>query len=177
MVGDAAFGFLLPVLAGFIAVSIGDRPAMVVGFVGGLLASTGGAGFLGALLAGFIAGYLVLGLRKVFSFLPQSLEGIKPVLLYPLFGTLLIGVIMTFIINPPVAFVNNALTGFLNSLGTSSAVILGIVVAGMMAIDMGGPFNKAAYVFGIASLESDGTTTCHCFSDNILRKSIYKTRT
>ena len=154
MVGDAAFGFLLPVLAGFIAVSIGDRPAMVVGFVGGLLASTGGAGFLGALLAGFIAGYLVLGLRKVFSFLPQSLEGIKPVLLYPLFGTLLIGVIMTFIINPPVAFVNNALTGFLNSLGTSSAVILGIVVAGMMAIDMGGPFNKAAYVFGIASLES-----------------------
>ena len=153
-VGDAAFGFLLPVLAGFIAVSIGDRPAMVVGFVGGLLASTGGAGFLGALLAGFIAGYLVLGLRKVFSFLPQSLEGIKPVLLYPLFGTLLIGVIMTFIINPPVAFVNNALTGFLNSLGTSSAVILGIVVAGMMAIDMGGPFNKAAYVFGIASLES-----------------------
>ena len=154
MVGDAAFGFLLPVLAGFIAVSIGDRPAMVVGFVGGLLASTGGAGFLGALLAGFIAGYLVLGLRKVFSFLPQSLEGIKPVLLYPLFGTLLIGVIMTFIINPPVAFVNNALTGFLNGLGTSSAVILGIVVAGMMAIDMGGPFNKAAYVFGIASLES-----------------------
>lgn len=153
-IGDAAFGFLLPVLAGFIAVSIADRPAMVVGFVGGLLANTGGAGFLGALFAGFIAGYLVLGLRKVFSFLPQSLEGIKPVLLYPLFGTLLIGVIMTFIVNPPVAFINNGLTNFLNSLGTSSAVILGIVVAGMMAIDMGGPFNKAAYVFGIASLES-----------------------
>lgn len=153
-VGDAAFGFLLPVLAGFIAVSIGDRPAMVVGFVGGLLANTGGAGFLGALLAGFIAGYLVLGLRKVFGFLPQSLEGIKPVLLYPLFGTLLIGVIMTFIVNPPVAFLNNGLTNFLNSLGTSSAVILGIVVAAMMSIDMGGPFNKAAYVFGIASLQS-----------------------
>ncbi|MBQ4163680.1 MAG: PTS fructose transporter subunit IIC, partial [Turicibacter sp.] len=153
-VGDAAFGFLLPVLAGFIAVSIADRPAMVVGFVGGLLANTGGAGFLGALLAGFIAGYLVLGLRKLFNFLPQSLEGIKPVLLYPLFGTLLIGVIMTFLVNPPVAFLNNGLTNFLNSLGTSSAVILGIVVAGMMAIDMGGPFNKAAYVFGIASLES-----------------------
>ncbi|MBQ8993144.1 MAG: PTS sugar transporter subunit IIA, partial [Turicibacter sp.] len=153
-VGDAAFGFLLPVLAGFIAVSIADRPAMVVGFVGGLLANTGGAGFLGALLAGFIAGYLVLGLRKVFSFLPQSLEGIKPVLLYPLLGTLLIGVIMTFLVNPPVAFLNNGLTNFLNSLGTSSAVILGIVVAGMMAIDMGGPFNKAAYVFGTASLAS-----------------------
>ena len=153
-IGDAAFGFLLPVLAGFIAVSIADRPAMVVGFVGGLLANTGGAGFLGALIAGFIAGYLVLGLRKVFAFLPQSLEGIKPVLLYPLIGTLLIGVIMTFIINPPVAFLNNGLTNFLNSLGTSSAIILGIVVAAMMSIDMGGPFNKAAYVFGIASLES-----------------------
>ena len=153
-VGDAAFGFLLPVLAGFIAVSIADRPAMVVGFVGGFLANSGGAGFLGALLAGFIAGYLVLGLRKFFSFLPQSLEGIKPVLLYPLFGTLLIGVIMKFAINPPIAAVNNALIGFLNSLGTSSKILLGIVVAGMMAIDMGGPINKAAYVFGIASLES-----------------------
>lgn len=153
-IGDAAFGFLLPVLAGFIAVSIADRPAMVVGFVGGLLANVGGAGFLGALLAGFIAGYLVVGLKKAFSFLPASLEGIKPVLLYPLIGTLLVGVLMTFIINPPVAFINQGLTKFLNSLGTSSAVILGIVVAGMMAIDMGGPFNKAAYVFGIASLES-----------------------
>lgn len=153
-VGDAAFGFLLPVLAGFIAVSIADRPAMVVGFVGGFLANSGGAGFLGALLAGFIAGYLVLLLKKVFSFLPQSLEGIKPVLLYPLFGTLLIGVIMKFAINPPVAAANNGLIGFLNSLGTSSKVLLGIVVAGMMAIDMGGPINKAAYVFGIASLES-----------------------
>ncbi len=153
-IGDAAFGFLLPVLAGFIAVSIADRPAMVVGFVGGLLANVGGAGFLGALLAGFIAGYVVVGLKKVFSFLPPSLEGIKPVLLYPLFGTLLVGIIMTFVVNPPVAFVNQGLTNFLNGLGTSSAVILGIVVAGMMAIDMGGPFNKAAYVFGIASLES-----------------------
>ena len=153
-VGDAAFGFLLPVLAGFIAVSIADRPAMVVGFVGGFLANSSGAGFLGALLAGFIAGYLVLLLKKVFSTLPQSLEGIKPVLLYPLFGTLLIGVIMKFAINPPVAAANNTLIGFLNSLGTSSKVLLGIVVAGMMAIDMGGPINKAAYVFGIASLES-----------------------
>lgn len=153
-VGDAAFGFLLPVLAGFIAVSIADRPAMVVGFVGGFLANSSGAGFLGALLAGFIAGYLVLLLKKVFSTLPQSLEGIKPVLLYPLFGTLLIGVIMKFAINPPVAAANNTLIGFLNSLGTSSKFLLGIVVAEMMAIDMGGPINKAAYVFGIASLES-----------------------
>lgn len=153
-VGDAAFGFLLPVLAGFIAVSIADRPAMVVGFVGGLLANTGGAGFLGALLAGFIAGYLVVGLKKIFSFLPQSLEGIKPVLLYPLIGTLLIGVIMVYLINPPVASANNALINFLNTLGTSSKILLGIIVAGMMAIDMGGPINKAAYVFGIASLES-----------------------
>ena len=151
-VGDAAFGFLLPVLAGFIAVSIADRPAMVVGFVGGFLANAGGAGFLGALLAGFIAGYLVLLLRKVLSFLPQSLEGIKPVLLYPLLGTLLIGIVMTFIVNPPVAFLNNGLTNFLNSLGTSSAILLGIVVAGMMAIDMGGPINKAAYVFGTGML-------------------------
>lgn len=153
-IGDAAFQFLLPVLAGFIAVSIGDRPAMVVGFVGGFLANTGGAGFLGALLAGFIAGYLVVLLKKVFSFLPNSLEGIKPVLLYPLFGTLLIGIIMVLLLNPPIAFINNALIGFLNSLGTSSKVLLGIVVAAMMAIDMGGPINKAAYVFGIASLES-----------------------
>lgn len=153
-VGDAAFGFLLPVLAGFIAVSIANRPAMVVGFVGGLLANNGSAGFLGALLAGFIAGYLVVGLKKVFSFLPQSLEGIKPVLLYPLIGTLLIGVIMVYLINPPVASANNALINFLNTLGTSSKILLGIIVAGMMAIDMGGPINKAAYVFGIASLES-----------------------
>lgn len=153
-IGDAAFQFLLPVLAGFIAVSIGDRPAMVVGFVGGFLANTGGAGFLGALLAGFIAGYLVVLLKKIFSFLPNSLEGIKPVLLYPLFGTLLIGAIMIILLNPPIASINNALVGFLNSLGTSSKVLLGIVVAGMMAIDMGGPINKASYVFGIASLES-----------------------
>ncbi|MGL4374160.1 MAG: PTS fructose transporter subunit IIABC, partial [Turicibacter sp.] len=153
-IGGHAFDFMLPVLAGFIAFSIADRPAFVVGMVGGLLASLGGAGFLGALLAGFVAGYLVIGLRKVFSFLPDSLEGIKPVLLYPLFGTLLIGIIMTFLLNPPVAAVNNAMVSFLQSMGTSSRVLLGIVVAAMMAIDMGGPINKAAYVFGVASLES-----------------------
>ncbi|MGL4736256.1 MAG: PTS fructose transporter subunit IIABC [Cellulosilyticaceae bacterium] len=153
-VGDTAFGFMLPVLAGYIAMSIGERPALAVGFVGGMLANTGGAGFLGALLAGFIAGYLVKGLGKVFGYLPQSLEGIKPTLLYPLFGTLLIGAIMMFAVNPPVAAANAAITNFLNSMGTTSQVLLGIVVAAMMAIDMGGPINKAAYVFGVASLES-----------------------
>ncbi|MGL4344186.1 MAG: PTS fructose transporter subunit IIABC [Cellulosilyticaceae bacterium] len=153
-VGDAAFGFMLPVLAGYIAMSIGERPALAVGFVGGLLANTGGAGFLGALLAGFIAGYLIKGLSKLFSYLPQSLEGIKPTLLYPLFGTLLIGAVMTFIVNPPVAAANTGMANVLNSMGTTSQVLLGIVVAAMMAIDMGGPINKAAYVFGVASLEA-----------------------
>lgn len=153
-IGDAAFSFLLPVLSGFIAVSIADRPAMVVGFVGGFLANSGGAGFLGALLSGFIAGYLVLILKKIFSVLPNSLEGIKPVLLYPLSGTLLIGAIMIFLINPPIAIANNSLINFLNTLGTNSKLLLGVIIAGMMAIDMGGPINKAAYVFGIASLES-----------------------
>ncbi|CEI72614.1 PTS fructose transporter subunit IIABC [Romboutsia hominis] len=153
-IGDIAFGFMLPVLAGYIAYSIADRPALVVGFVGGALANTGGSGFLGALLAGFIAGYLVVGLKKVFSVLPDSLDGIKPVLLYPLFGTLLMGIIMTFLIIPPVAALNLGITNFLNGLGTSSKLILGLILGGMMAIDMGGPINKAAYVFGVASLQS-----------------------
>ncbi|MEG2985708.1 MAG: fructose-specific PTS transporter subunit EIIC [Peptostreptococcaceae bacterium] len=153
-IGDTAFGFMLPVLAGYIAFSIADRPALVVGFVGGALANTGGSGFLGALLAGFLAGYLVLGLKKVFSILPDSLDGIKPVLLYPLFGTLLMGIIMTFVIIPPVAALNVGITNFLNSLGTSSKLVLGLVLGGMMAIDMGGPINKAAYVFGVAALDS-----------------------
>lgn len=153
-VGDSAFGFMLPVLAGYIAMSIGERPALAVGFVGGYLANVGGAGFLGALLAGFIAGYLVKALAKLFSYLPQTLEGIKPTLLYPLFGTLLIGVIMNFLVNPPVAGINMGITNFLNSMGTTSQVFLGILVAAMMAVDMGGPINKAAYVFGVASLEA-----------------------
>lgn len=153
-IGGAAFGFMLPVLAGFIAMSIADRPAMVVGFVGGLLADTGGAGFLGAVLAGFVAGYIVLGLRKVFAGLPGSLEGIKPVLLYPVFGTLLIGLVMIFLLNPPVAALNDGLVSFLQNLESGSRVLLGVVVAGMMAIDMGGPINKAAYVTGIAAIES-----------------------
>ncbi|MCQ4696316.1 fructose-specific PTS transporter subunit EIIC [Paeniclostridium sordellii] len=153
-IGDVAFGFMLPVLAGYIAYSIADRPALVVGFVGGAMANAGGSGFLGALLAGFLAGYLVVGLKKVFSVLPDSLDGIKPVLLYPLFGTLLMGIIMTFIVIPPVAALNLGITNFLNGLGTSSKLILGLVLGGMMAIDMGGPINKAAYVFGVASLQS-----------------------
>ncbi|MCU9807767.1 MAG: PTS fructose transporter subunit IIABC [Paraclostridium dentum] len=153
-IGDVAFGFMLPVLAGYIAYSIADRPALVVGFVGGALANAGGSGFLGALLAGFLAGYLVVGLKKVFSVLPDSLDGIKPVLLYPLFGTLLMGVIMTFVIVPPVAALNAGITNLLNGLGTSSKLVLGLVLGGMMAIDMGGPINKAAYVFGVASLQS-----------------------
>lgn len=151
-VGGTAFAFMLPVLAGYIAMSIGDRPALAVGFVGGMLANTGGAGFLGALLAGFAAGYLILGLKKVFAKLPASLEGIKPILLYPFFGILIIGAVMVFAINPPVAALNAALSAFLNGMGTSSKVILGVVLGGMMAVDMGGPVNKAAYTFGLASL-------------------------
>lgn len=152
--GGAAFGFMLPVLAGYIAMSIGDRPALAVGFVGGLLANQGGSGFLGALLAGFLAGYIVIWLKKIFAKLPASLEGIKPVLLYPLFGIFLISVTIVFIVNPPVAFINNGLNNFLTGMGSTSRVLLGIIVAGMMAVDMGGPINKAAYVFGVASLQS-----------------------
>ncbi|MGI6031234.1 MAG: PTS fructose transporter subunit IIABC [Eubacteriales bacterium] len=151
-VGDAAFGFMLPVLAGFIAMSIADRPGLAVGFVGGYLANSGGSGFLGALLAGFIAGYLMVGLRKLFDKLPRSLEGTKPVLLYPFFGVLLIGAIILLVVNPPVAALNNAIIAGLQSMGTSSKVVLGLIVGGMMSVDMGGPVNKAAYAFGIASL-------------------------
>ncbi len=153
-IGDTAFSFMLPILAGYIAYSISDRPAMVVGFIGGVIARDGKAGFLGALLAGFIGGYLVRGLKKLFSGLPQSLDGIKPVLLFPLFGTLLMSVIMTFVVMPPVTAINIGIQNFLMSLGDSSKILLGILVAAMMAADMGGPINKAAYVFGIASLES-----------------------
>lgn len=153
-IGDAAFGFMLPVLAGYIAMSIGERPALVVGFVGGMLANTGGSGFLGALIAGFAGGYLMVGLKKALSVLPQSLEGLKPTLLYPVLGVGLIGVAITFIINPPVAFVNTWLTDTLLNMGTTSAVLVGTILAAMMAIDMGGPFNKAAYVVGIAALEA-----------------------
>ncbi len=162
-IGGAAFSFMLPVLAGYIAMSIADRPGLVVGFVGGYIAQIGytftnldstktiPAGFLGALLAGFIAGYLVLGIRKLCDYLPESLEGLKPILIYPLVGVLGIGVIMC-AINPAVAGLNTALTNGLNSMGGSSKILLGCIVAGMMAIDMGGPFNKAAYVFGTGAI-------------------------
>lgn len=161
-IGGTAFGFMLPILAGYIGMSIADRPGLAVGFVGGSIAATGmtltaetgiPAGFLGALLAGFIGGYLVVGLKKLCNKLPDSLEGIKPVLLYPLFGILLIGLIMC-AINPAVAGINTALTDGLNAMGSGSKVLLGCVVAGMMSIDMGGPFNKAAYVFGTAAIAS-----------------------
>ena len=151
-VGGTAFAFMMPVLAGYIAMSIGDRPALAVGFVGGMLAFAGGSGFLGALLAGFAAGYLILGLKKVFSKLPNSLEGIKPILLYPVFGILIIGAFIIFVINPPVAALNTGLSVMLNGMGASSKIVLGMILGGMMAIDMGGPINKAAYTFGLASL-------------------------
>lgn len=154
-IGDSAFGFMLPILAGYIAMSIADRPALAPGFVGGFLAREGGSGFLGALLAGFAAGYLILGLRKIFDRLPRSLEGIKPILLYPVFGTLLMGALIQLVINPPVAWLNEALYGLLARMGTGSRVLLGIVLGGMMSVDMGGPINKAAYVFGTASLASN----------------------
>lgn len=151
-IGGVAFGFMLPVLAGYIAESIADRPGLAVGFVGGMIAANGKSGFLGALLAGFIAGYVVLFLQKAFSNLPEAIEKIAPVLLYPLFGTLLIGLIMMFIVEPPVGFLNTALNNGLTNMGGASKVVLGIILGGMMAIDMGGPFNKAAYVFGTASI-------------------------
>lgn len=165
-IGGQAFGFMLPVLAGYIAMSIADRPGLAVGFVGGILASAGytfgnlmnfseitpvSAGFLGALLAGFVGGYLVLLLKKIFSVLPDSLEGIKPVLLYPVFGILLIGVIML-AVNPIMGAINTGLNNFLSSMSGTSKIVLGTILGSMMAIDMGGPFNKAAYVFGTAQL-------------------------
>ncbi len=151
-IGGQAFAFMLPILAGFIAMSIADRPGLVVGFVGGAIAANGKSGFLGALAAGFLAGYLIVLLQKLCKKLPDALEKIAPVLLYPLFGVLFIGLIMTFIIEPPIGALNTALNNGLMNMGSSSKILLGIVVAGMMAIDMGGPFNKAAYVFGTASI-------------------------
>lgn len=153
-IGGVSFGFMLPVLAGFIAMSIADRPGLAVGFVGGALASSSGAGFLGALIAGFVAGYVVNALKKVFADLPHSLEGIKPVLLYPLLGVFLVGVIMIFVINPPVAGINNWMIETLKGMDTSSRIFIGLLMGGMMAVDMGGPVNKAAYVVGTGMLVS-----------------------
>ena len=151
-IGGMAFSFMLPILAGFIAMSIADRPGLAVGFVGGSIAANGKSGFLGALAAGFIAGYLIILLRRLFEKLPKALEKIAPVLLYPLFGILLIGLIMNFVIEPPIGALNTALNTGLTNMGGSSKILLGIIVAAMMAVDMGGPFNKAAYVFGTASI-------------------------
>ena len=151
-IGNLAFGFMLPVLAGFIAMSIADRPGLAVGFVGGAIAANGKSGFLGALVAGFLAGYLILLLKKLFGKLPEALEKIAPVLLYPVFGILIVGLVMTFVVEPPIGALNTALNTALTNMSGSSKVLLGIIVAGMMAVDMGGPFNKAAYVFGTASI-------------------------
>ena len=151
-IGGTAFGFMLPVLAGFIAMAIGDRPALAVGLVGGMMAASGKSGFLGALVAGFLAGYIIVLLRKVCDKLPDALEKIAPVLIYPLIGVLLIGLAMMFVIEPIMGGINTGLNNALTGMGDSSKVVLGLVLGGMMSIDMGGPFNKAAYVFGTASI-------------------------
>ena len=151
-IGGAAFGFMLPVLAGYIAMAIGDRPALALGFVGGYIAANGKSGFLGALVAGFAAGYIILGLRKLCDKLPEALEKIAPVLIYPVVGILVIGLGMNYVIEPVMGAINTGLNSFLIGMGSSSRIILGFVLAAMMAIDMGGPFNKAAYVFGTASI-------------------------
>ena len=151
-IGGVAFGFMLPILAGFIAMSIADRPGLAVGFVGGAIAANGTSGFLGALVAGFVAGYLVRLLKKLFEKLPEGLEGIKPMLLYPVIGIFLIGVIMTYVVEPPIGALNVMINNGLNSMNGAKAILLGTLLGGMMSVDMGGPVNKAAYVFGTASI-------------------------
>lgn len=165
LVGNTSFGMMFPILAGYIAMAIGERPALMPGIVGGLLAKAGtsiflpedqwiSSGFFGALIAGFIAGYLMVFLKKIMNKLPKALEGTKPVLLYPFFGVLLMGAIMIFVVNPPVGAFNSWLNDGLASMGESSKILLGAVLGGMMSIDFGGPFNKAAYVFGTAAIAS-----------------------
>lgn len=157
-IGGLAFSMMMPILAGYIAMSIGERPALMLGIVGGFLAASGGSGFFGALFAGFLGGYLILVLRKVLGVLPDSLEGLKPILLYPVLGLLIMGVLMTYVINPPTAAFNQWLAGALAGMSTTSKILLGFVLGGMMSIDFGGPLNKAAYVFGTASLAAaDGS--------------------
>ncbi len=151
-IGGVAFGFMLPILAGFIAMSIADRPGLAVGFVGGAIAANGTSGFLGALAAGFLAGYVILLLKKICNKLPDSLEGTKPVLIYPLVGILIIGVLMTYVVEPPIGALNTMINNGLNGLNGASAILLGALLGGMMSVDMGGPVNKAAYVFGTASI-------------------------
>ncbi|EHS58493.1 PTS fructose transporter subunit IIABC [Paenibacillus sp. Aloe-11] len=156
--GTGAFHFLIPILAGFIAMSIGDRPALMPGMVGGLMAVNSNAGFLGGLAAGFLAGYVVIFLRKALAGLPKALEGLKPILLYPVFGLLIAGAIVFYLFDPIFGGINTWLVNVLNNLGTGNAVILGLILGGMMAIDMGGPFNKAAYAFSIGVFTSSGNT-------------------
>ena len=151
-IGGVAFGLMLPVLAGFIGMAIGDRPALALGFVGGMMAANGKSGFLGALAAGFLAGYLILGLRKICDRLPDAIEKLAPVLIYPVVGILIMGLAMNFVVEPIMGGINTGLNNFLSGMGDSSRVVLGLILGGMMAIDMGGPFNKAAYVFGTAAI-------------------------
>ena len=151
-IGGVAFGLMLPVLAGFIGMAIGDRPALALGFVGGMLAANGKSGFLGALVAGFLAGYLILGLRKICDKLPDAIEKLAPVLIYPVVGILIMGLAMNFVVEPMMGGINTVLNNFLSGMGDSSRIVLGLILGGMMAIDMGGPFNKAAYVFGTAAI-------------------------
>ena len=151
-IGGAAFGFMLPILAGFIAMSIADRPGLAVGFVGGAIAANGTSGFLGALVAGFLAGYVVLLLKKICEKMPESLEGMKPMLIYPVFGIFITGVVMTYVVEPPIGALNTLINNGLNGLNGASAILLGALLGGMMSVDMGGPVNKAAYVFGTASI-------------------------
>mgnify|MGYP002551523100 FL=1 len=151
-IGGVAFGLMLPVLAGFIGMAIGDRPALALGFVGGMLAANGKSGFLGALAAGFLAGYLILGLRKICDKLPDAIEKLAPVLIYPVVGILIMGLAMNFVVEPIMGGINTGLNNFLSGMGDSSRIVLGLILGGMMAIDMGGPFNKAAYVFGTAAI-------------------------
>ena len=151
-IGGVAFGLMLPVLAGFIGMAIGDRPALALGFVGGMMAANGKSGFLGALVAGFLAGYLILGLRKICDKLPDAIEKLAPVLIYPVVGILIMGLAMNFVGEPIMGGINTGLNNFLSGMGDSSRIVLGLILGGMMAIDMGGPFNKAAYVFGTAAI-------------------------
>ena len=151
-IGGVAFGLMLPVLAGFIGMAIGDRPALALGFVGGMMAANGKSGFLGALVAGFLAGYLILGLRKICDRLPDAIEKLAPVLIYPVVGILIMGLAMNFVVEPIMGGINTGLNNFLSGMGDSSRIVLGLILGGMMAIDMGGPFNKAAYVFGTAAI-------------------------
>ena len=168
-VGGLAFSFMMPMLAGFIAASIADRPGLLVGFVAGAMANSGGSGFFGALVGGFAAGYLILLLKKVFSALPDSLENLKPILLYPVIGLMIMGALMVFAINPVMGAVNHWVNGSLMAMSGGSKILMGLILGGMMSIDFGGPFNKAAYVFGTASLASaDGSAVSSPFMASVM---------